>query len=144
MAFLKKYVDDLVLILNPGKISDILTTFKSYHPQLSLPLNLNPTTPYLSMISLSKIQMEPAPLISTSNPPTLDVSFTTFLPNKFSTQNLIQRSLTLSDPSFHPNNISRLQEILLYNGFPSHIIKNLIPFFFNHPTPTSSLEIYLC
>lgn len=40
ISFLCRYVDDLLFVINPKKLADILNSFNSYHPRLQFTVEI--------------------------------------------------------------------------------------------------------
>ena len=137
---IKKYVDDLLLIVNPDTIPDILSAFNSYNPRLSFTVEYedNYSLPFLDLL----IKRHPNNTLSTDwyTKPT----YSGRLLNYYSqhpfhqklnvAKNLIHRCFSLSDPYLHETNTRRIQRILLSNNFPSNTIKKLITDYKTRPS----------
>src|SRR5580765_2337938 len=126
-----RYVDDVFTIIPRKKLDEVLTTFNNYHQWLKFTHEFEVNSS-INFLNTTVIRSENKLITNWCRKPTWSgryINFHSNHPTKYKINtiyNLVDHAILLSDDRFHNDNIKIVQDILINNCFPKHIIKQHI------------------
>ena len=132
-CFYKRYVDDSLMIIHKDSVDTILNVFNNFDTKLSFTHEIE-TNKQLNFLDMTLIRSNNKILTNWFQKQTSSGRILNFNSNhhinlkKNMIYNLVDRSILLSDKKFHNNNIKRITEILINNGYDISFINKCIKF----------------
>lgn len=137
IPFIQYYVDDTILAVPYYKVDEIVNIFNSIHPkiQFTVEQETNNSIPFLDLLL---IRCDGGKIISNwYSKPTSSGRTLNFLSNHSMTQklniisSLVYKCTTLSDKSFHKDNLVKIQNQLIQNNYPKNLVHKCINKYYN-------------
>lgn len=144
---IKKYVDDLFAIVPIDHIVDIKLIFERYHPRIRFTYEseVDGKIPYLDML-IHHNEDRTLSIDWYSKPVSTNRILSFHSHHAWSykvgtAKGLINRVLSLSDECFWENNIQRIKDILIMNGYPMNLISKWIMLRVNGDVNRTSIDL---
>lgn len=130
LKLLLKYVDDILALVPKNHVDEFLTALNSFHNRIQFTCERE-TNGKLAYLDLLVMRVDDGTIITDwHQKPTASGRILNYVSNHKWQQkanvafNLFNRALSLSDECFHTENINRVFQILLNNGYPKNVIRN--------------------
>lgn len=130
-TFIRKYVDDIILVIDEDQVAETLRVFNSVHSSIKFTIEkeVNGSIPFLDVLLTREGER-----ITTNwySKPVASGRILNYLSaHPVSMKHnvalaFVKRAINLSHPKHHEENFRKTAEILAKNNYPSHIIKKVI------------------
>lgn len=158
LPFYKRYVDDILLAIIPGKENEILEIFNKYDKNLKFTMELeNEETKSINFLDMTLTRKEDGTIETTwyqksvASGRYLNCKAMNPIGHKRNVvTGLVDRSITFSDPTNRPQSLKHVRELMRKSGYPTSftekIIKERVDKFYNnnnHVTQSNPIKRYI-
>lgn len=129
--FYVRYVDDILIAIPSDCLELVLRSFNSYHPRLQFTAE-QPIDNKISFLDITIINNTEKCITDWYHKPTWSRKYLNFNSHHPIKQKigvifgLVDRSILLSDPSFHLKNLSLVREVLIENNYPDNFVDTYV------------------